>query len=254
MNFALRLATDIFDLLQPRCCDICGRRLAKSERCFCAKCLMHLPLTLYHTLEHNPLEKKFWGRFPIRRAAAMLFYDGVGVRRNIHELKYHKQPRMCECLVDIYVEELMEAHFFDDIDALVPVPLHWRRHLKRGYNQSELIAQRIARQTGLPVWSRVVKRAVNNVSQTQLDVGSRMDNAKDIFRVLRPDLLVGKHVLLIDDVITTGSTIASCACELAKVPNVSVSVFSIAVSSNTVIPVAGQEYPDVAVSGTPLIE
>ena len=149
----------------------------------------------------------------------------------------------------------MKEHcFFKGIDAIVPIPLHWRRKLERHYNQSYHIAKGISRSTGIPIWENVVKRMVNNVSQTRVARDERLNNVKNIFRVADAEKVKGKHLLLVDDVITTGATIKSCAKELAKVSGVKISVLSLAVASQSAVQIGTEVEPDASVFGIPLLE
>lgn len=247
--------TDIADFLFPRRCVMCGNRLVADESHLCTACFMHLPFTRYHTVEQNRLEKKFWAQFPIEKAAAMFYHDGEQVRHIIHHIKYQGHPTLGTYLAALYAKELQEVNFFDGIDAIVSLPLHWRRHLSRHYNQSHYIAEGISQVTGLPVMKRVVKRVRNNPSQTHLNSHQRMENVKNIFRLQHPESIAGKHLLLVDDVTTTGATLTSCAQELAKAPNVRISILTLSVAAQASnIPASDNEEIDVSVFGVPLME
>ena len=157
-------------------------------------------------------------------------------------------------MAGIYAKELQEHHFFDDIDVLIPLPLHWKRQLKRHYNQSHYICQGISEVTGIPVDKHVVKRTKNNPSQTHLNAHQRSENVSGIFQLIHPERIQGKHVLIVDDVTTTGATIASCAKELAKAPDVRISVLTFAVASRTAITALQGDNIDISVYGVPLME
>ena len=215
---------------------------------------MRLPFTKYHTVEHNPLEKQFWGLFPIEKAVSMFHHDGKKTRRIIYTIKYEGHPIVATYLASIYAQELKDYHFFDDIDCIIPLPLHWRKQLKRGYNQSHYIAQGIRQVTGLPIYKHIVKRESNNPSQTHLNPHERQENVKDVFRLTHPEKIAGQHILLVDDVTTTGATLASCAKELAKAPNVKISILTLAVASRTPMPAVQNDTIDVSSFGIPLME
>ena len=246
--------TDILDLLLPRRCIMCGHRLSAHEKFICNGCLIHIPYTNYHTLQHSPLEKQFWGRFPIEKAVSMFHHDGEKTRHLIYHIKYWNHPQLGTYLASIYAKTLMESHFFDDIDAIIPLPLHGRRQLKRHYNQSHYIAEGIRQVTGLPVLHHVVKRTKNNPAQALLHAQERMENVKGIFLLTHPEKIQGKHILLIDDVTTTGATIASCAEELAKAPDVKISVLTLSIAGRTALPASDEDRIDVSVFGVPLME
>lgn len=227
----------LLDFLFPRLCVMCGERLTESEQDICVSCRMHLPLTHLQPMQHNPMEKMFWTQFPIERATALFHHDGHAVRRLIHVAKYKNRPEVALHLAACFAAELKNTSFFEDIDCIVPVPLHWRRQLKRHYNQSHYIARGIGKETGLPVYTHVVRRVVNNVSQTRVKSSERQQNVEGIFRLKDPDKIAGKHILLVDDVTTTGSTLTSCAKELARAEGVRISVLTLALAGHTAVPV-----------------
>ena len=234
---------DIADFLFPRQCIMCGNRLSAQEQFLCSSCIMHLPYTHAHTVENNPIEKKFWTRFHIEKAVSMFHHDGEKTRNIIYHIKYYGHPQLATHMASVYAEELKQAGFFDRMDLIVPLPLHWLRQMERGYNQSHYIAQGIQQVTHLPVLKNVVKRVKNNSSQTHLDAQQRIKNVEGIFQLKHPELIAGKHVLLVDDVTTTGATLSSCAQELAKAPDVSISILTLAVASNSALPYVQNMYP-----------
>ena len=125
-------------------------------------------------------------------------------------------------------EDIKSSNYFDGIDIIVPVPLHWKRRIKRGYNQSYYIAKGISEATGIPVNTKIIKRIVNNPTQTHLSHSERQNNVNGIFKLKKPELIEGKHVLLVDDVITTGATTIECAKSMMKAPDVRFSIISLA--------------------------
>lgn len=206
----------MLDLLFPRFCAGCGRRLTQTEKHLCCKCLRELPRTNYHLMDISPLEQMFWGHIPIERATALFFFTGSNTRRTIHTMKYNHSPRIGKYLGQVLAEEISESGFFDGIDIIIPVPLARQRFLKRTYNQCSWIAKGMSRHTGIPVISDAVKRVCNNKTQTHLSTEERWDNVEGIFKLVRPDAIAGKHILLIDDVVTTGATTISCAQTLLQ--------------------------------------
>ena len=205
-------------------------------------------------LEHNLLEKRFWGLFPVERAAAMFHHDGERTRHIIYNIKYWGHPEVGTYLARMYAKELKESGFFEGIDAIIPIPLHWLRQLKRHYNQSHYIAQGFSMETGLPVWKDVVKRTTNNPSQTRKKGPERIANVAGIFRLLHPERIAGKHLLLVDDVVTTGATLTSCAQALAQAPDVRISILTLAIAAQTAIPALQDNTPETSVFGVPLLE
>lgn len=190
---------------------------------------MQIPRTSYHKVKDNPVEKLFWGRCQITRAAAFSYYNrGSRIRTLIHTLKYKGNMEIGTELGRIYGQSLRSSDFISDIDVLMPVPLHPEKQKKRGFNQSEVIAQGLSDVTGIPVDILSLCRVEASQTQTRRSRYDRWTNVEGIFSVTNDEKLRGKHVLLVDDVITTGSTLESCANELLKIEGVRVSVISLA--------------------------
>jgi len=190
-----------------------------------------IPRATYHLEMGNPVEQLFWGRCRIERAAAFSFYNRDSrIRKVIHNLKYKGIQEIGIELGRIYGNILNASEFLDDIDLIVPVPLHISKRRARGFNQSDLISRGLSEVTGLPVDYRSLQRITKTATQTKRSRYERWVNVEGIFTVADPEGIRGKHVLLVDDVITTGSTIESCANELLKSEGVKVSVVAIAVA------------------------
>lgn len=249
-----KIINDVLNFLLPCQCVMCGNRLTTNEKSICTSCYLHLPFTNYHTVEHSPLEKMFWEQFPIERAASVFHYDGKEVHHIIHSLKYNNRPEVGYNLALMYTKELKEHNFFENIDCIIPIPLHWKRQIKRHYNQSFYISKGIKKTTGIPIYNDVVKRVINNPSQTKMNRSERRNNVNGIFKLKDKDKIANKHILLVDDVTTTGATIMSCAKELAKAPNIKISVLTLALGGKTPIPASKEESIDISVYGVPMIE
>jgi ComF family protein len=190
---------------------------------------MHLPVTRfqYEPLD-NPMARLFWGQFPIERAAAWFYYVPHSyVSTLIYDLKYHDRPDIGEDMGRLMANEMQLAHFFDDIDALLPVPLSRKRLRQRGYNQSEQLAIGISDITHLPVVTKALRRKHFMKSQTQLSRHERQENVDDMFELRDGNLLEGRHVLLIDDICTTGATLTACADVLKSIPGIRLSVLTL---------------------------
>ncbi|MBQ9357374.1 MAG: ComF family protein [Prevotella sp.] len=224
----------LLDTIAPRTCPVCGGRLSANESIVCASCHMHMPLTNYEKNPFdNPMARLFWGRFPIEKAAAMFFYEPQGnVSRIIYEMKYHGKIETCQYMGEIMARRMAAAGFFDGIEAIVPMPLNWRRQWKRGYNQSMEIARGINSVTALPIYNNVVKRRHFSKSQTTLHNYERMKNVENAFSLTKADKISGRHILLIDDIVTTGSTITACAKELAKASVASISLLTVGITKS----------------------
>ena len=219
----------LLDLVAPRLCVACGCRLSPTERVVCAACNLHLPRTAFQFQPYdNDMTRLFWGVIPVERAAALFYYGGgSSVSRILYDLKYHDRPEIGVEMGQLMATEFMAAGFFDGIDLIVPVPLAKKRLRHRGYNQSRCIADVISRVTGLPVYDRIVCRTRFVKSQTELHFWERQANVEGVFEVEDAEPLRGRHVLLVDDVVTTGATMTACARELMKAGDVRLSLLSL---------------------------
>ena len=222
------------DFISPRLCVVCGRRLSPTERSLCAVCQLHLPRTGFQfSPDDNPMAQLFWHLVPVERAAAFIYYQSHSeMARMVYELKYRNSPDVGEDLERLMATDMQLAHFFDGIDLLVPVPLTNKRLRQRGYNQSEMLAQGVSDVTHLPVVPKALKRQVFRESQTHLSRHERQENVDGIFVVADAKTLKGRHVLLIDDVCTTGATLMSCAQALAPIEGIRISVLTLGFTKN----------------------
>ena len=219
----------LLDFVSPRRCAVCGGRLAPTEHGLCSACLLRLPRTAtWLTPSDNEVARLFWGRLPVCRAAAFFYFERRSeAARAIYEMKYHGRPDTGYDLGRLAAAEMGAAGFFSGIDVVVPVPLARRRLRQRGYNQSEYIARGVASAAGLPVETRAVRRTVFTQSQTRLSHRERADNVEGAFSPADTNRLHGRHVLMVDDVVTTGATLAACGAALAGVPGVRLSVMAL---------------------------
>ena len=229
MNYFTDLLDDFISLLYPRLCYACVNHLLRNEKLICIECYVLIPRTNYHLAEENPVAQLFWGRCLIEKAAAFSFYNkGSRIRNLIHSLKYKGIQEVGFELGRIYGLTLKSSGFTKDIDLIIPVPLHPSKKRRRGFNQCDLISSGLSEVTGLPVDTDSLIRITVSDTQTKRSRYERWTNVEGIFMVTEPGNLRGRHILLIDDVITTGSTIESCTNELIKVEGVRVSVVALA--------------------------
>ena len=228
MNYLYDFWDDFISLLFPRLCYACGNHLLRNENLICTGCYVSIPRTNYHLQTENPVAQLFWGRCLIEKAAAFSFYArGSRIRNLIHKLKYSGIKEIGYELGRIYAVPLKASGFTAGIDMIIPVPLHPSKKRIRGFNQSECISTGISDVTGLPVDTNSLIRIVLSATQTNRSRYERWTNVEGIFRIADASAIRGKHILLVDDVITTGSTIESCVNELLKVEDVKVSVIAI---------------------------
>ena len=220
-----------FRLLFPRRCAVCDTTLQDGEEALCFRCNINLPRTYYHLEKDNEVDKMFWGKIPLVRATSYIFYQkGGDFRRILHLLKYSGHKDLGNTVGRMMAADIGRSGFFEGIDVIVPVPLHPAKLRQRGYNQSECLAKGISEVTGIPVDTASVKRRVHTSTQTRKSVYERWENVHDIFYVADKAKFAGRHVLLVDDVLTTGATLTACADALADVENVRFSVLTLAVA------------------------
>lgn len=227
----MKILNDLWELFFPRYCLVCGRHLLGCEEYLCHSCLSALPRTHLHKKPDNDVEKNFWGKFPIEKATAYLRYvKGGNVSKLLFELKYYGNSRLGHFLGRCMAAELLSSGFFRGIDCIVPVPLHPRKFKKRGYNQCEMLAEGLSSVTGIPVARNVLRRKQDAGTQTHKGSMERWMGVEGAFECIDSSLLEGKHVLLVDDVLTTGATLVSCADAFGKVFGLRISVLTLALS------------------------
>ncbi len=222
---------DVSEIIFPRHCVVCGVRLRRGSTLWCHICSEGIPQTYYNGKHDNPLTLRFATLGPnFKEATASIFYDAESPNRiSIMLFKYYERPDVAEYIGKVMAIDAGFSNFFDTVDALVPIPLTPKRERWRGYNQSEMLARGIARETGLPVITDAIVRTSFRQSQTKLTEEERKENVKGVFKVARPELIKGKHILLVDDVITYGFTTRSCAQEALAVEGVKLSIIAFAV-------------------------
>jgi ComF family protein len=220
---------DLFSLIYPKICVGCGNSLWKKEVVICHLCEYHLPKTNFHLDEDNPVALLFRGRAAVYSAASfLLFNKGSRVQALIHALKYKGRKDIGVYLGKIYGSLLREASLFRGVTMIIPVPLHKKKFMKRGFNQSERFAAGLGETMHLPVDVHNLVRIKATETQTRKSRFMRWENVAEIFTLKEPVKLSGQHVLLVDDVITTGATLESCISAFSEVPGIRISIASIA--------------------------
>lgn len=218
------------DFLFPYHCPVCGKRAEKDERPICLKCNMYMPRTDYASHPYdNYMAKEYTMVRNVEKVAALVFHlPGSDFARVIYDMKYHNAVPLCERMGELMAHELILTSFFEGIDMLIPLPLSVGRRMERGYNQSEYLARGVGKITGLPVVRHAVLRKDFKESQTHLTRLERKDNVDGSFVLTDSEAISNKHVLLIDDVITTGATTKACIEAMQDAENVKISILSLA--------------------------
>jgi len=220
---------DFVSLIFPRVCESCGNTLLLHEKCICNFCLFHLPRTDFHLHSDNPASRLFWGRTNTQTVVSMFyFHKGGNVQHLVHRLKYKNRQEVGVFLGQTYGETLLSVPFFKDVVSVIPVPLHPKKKRKRGYNQSELFAKGLAQSMNAMVDIQTLIRKTATTTQTRKSRFKRWENVKEVFALTDIEIYRDKHVLLVDDVVTTGATLEACANELLKIPGIRVSIATIA--------------------------
>jgi len=204
--------TDFINLLYPNLCLICGESLIKNEEQLCSKCLYQIPKTNYHLIKNNPIEKRFWGKVPVVQATSFFFFQkGSPFQKLLHQLKYHGNKELGEILGKYAAADLILTDYFSAVDMIVPVPLHPKKYNQRGYNQSEWIGKGLSAILQKPQIIDNLVRIKESTTQTKKSVYERYENTEGIFSVKDKNSFSNSHILLIDDVLTTGATMSAAS-------------------------------------------
>lgn len=229
----MKLLKSLIDLLFPRVCAACGNILLEGEDTVCTTCRFLLPKTGYELHPDNPLAQLFYGQMPFNAVMAEFFFSKTGkVQHLIHGLKYHGCRENGVFLGQEIGKSLLKAPSFQGIDIIIPIPLHPKKEKIRGYNQSSVIAEGISEVMNIPVEEKCMFRSVFTETQTRKTRDQRWNNVKDIFVLKYPERLKNKHILLVDDVLTTGATMMSAGKVLMQVEGIKISVASVACAGN----------------------
>lgn len=225
----MNLLKDFIGLFFPNICLVCGASLYRGEEVVCTRCQLHLPETNFHLHADNPVSRLFWGRVNLEKATSLYFYKkGGSVQQLIHQFKYHGHQEVGTYFGKYYGNVLLKSGLFNPIDFVIPIPLHPDKLKKRGFNQAEIFALGLAESMETIVDNTAVARQVATSTQTKKSRYKRWENVNEIFRLTNPALLENKNILLVDDVITTGSTMEACLQTLGKVPGIKLNAVSIA--------------------------
>ncbi len=219
----------LLDIIYPRSCEACGQSLLGGENLICIKCLIDLPRTNSHLEQVESISKKFWGKIPVSNVITYLkFAKKSKVQKLIHELKYRNKPEVGIFLGKLYGTDLKAVGFEQKIDLIIGVPLHPTKLLQRGYNQADSIAEGISISLDVPFDTKAVKRVIYTNTQTKKTRIERFQNVENIFEVINEEIIKGKRIAIVDDVLTTGSTLESLAATLLTEGCQNISVITIA--------------------------
>jgi ComF family protein len=221
----------LLNLFFPKSCAGCHSFLLSDEKVICTQCRHEIPLTNHHTIEHNEVMQKFYGRIPLEFGSALFYFHKKGiVQEMIHQLKYKGHEEISETVGHWYASELKNVASIKNIDYIIPVPLHKKRLRERGYNQVEGFGKALSTSLVIPYNDQLLYRKLHTKTQTKKDLLGRADVISTVFDVGFTAAHHGKHFLLIDDVITTGSTLEACSRALLKIPEVKISIVCMAMA------------------------
>lgn len=225
----MALINDFLSLIYPRHCEACSNTLFRHEAFICNHCRLNLPKSNYHLQTDTELDKLFTARVPLEKAVCYYLYEKSGkIQKLLHAIKYQDQKELAEFIGIQFGEELSKSNRFEGPDVLIPIPLHKNKLKARGYNQSEWFARGLSKNLNKPVEIKLLERITDTSTQTKKKKYQRWENVEGIFQLNQPELLDNKHVLLIDDVITTGATIEGAWQALKHIEGIKLSVASIA--------------------------
>ncbi|MBE2206551.1 MAG: ComF family protein [Saprospiraceae bacterium] len=228
----LRWLHDFSGLFYPRLCLACAERQPPQNSLICQTCQAGLPRTDLHLHQDNAFTQRFWGRVPVYSGGAMFhFVKGGKTQKLLHRLKYEGKPQIGVELGKWYGRELKQSPWFADVQAIVPVPLHPRKERLRGYNQSDTIARGLSEGMKTPWYKEGLRRREFTETQTKKSRMERFGNVEEVFEVGNPAALAGKHILLVDDVMTTGATLEACARVLLTLPDLRISMATLAMAT-----------------------
>ncbi len=223
------ILNDFSHLFFPHVCAGCSTDNIDLQSTLCIQCMSQFPLTNFHFHANNPVEKRFWGRIPLASATSLChFTSGSLIQHLLHQLKYKGNKEAGYFLGRLMGNALNETERFRHIDVLVPLPLYQQRERKRGYNQATVLCHGIADVMGIPVAANAIRRVSATETQTRKTRIERWKNMEGRFELIKPETIAGKHVLLVDDVITTGATLEACGHEILAAKDVKLSIATLA--------------------------
>jgi len=229
----IRIAKGLLNLLFPRLCLLCNSDTPNEDQNFCVECLINMPHTNHFKKKENLACQRFWGRFQFEHAASVLnFYAYSDVRWMMHRLKYEGRKEIGYVLGLLAGKKILASDFFKSVDIIVPIPLHREKKAKRGYNQAAYFGKGISETIGVPMRENVILKRVYTKSQTKMNRVQRVKNVLNSFELVDKQGIQGRHILIVDDVLTTGATIEACAIKLQEVSGVKISILTACIARN----------------------
>lgn len=225
-----QVCASFMNLIMPRECPVCGKRMMPTEETMCIGCMSMLPTANLEDSRDNGMIRLVWPGTKVEHGLCLFYYRSHNAhQRPVMQFKYMKNAKLARTMGQLAATVIAEYGIEKEIDGLVPVPLSWRRHLERGYNQAEWLAQGIAETFRLPVHTKLLKRTEHRRQQTRLNREERKENAEGLYRATIPEQMKGRHFLIVDDVCTTGATLSACAKAIKEAdPSACVSIFALA--------------------------
>jgi ComF family protein len=228
MNFVAQAVAGLMDLMFPEICAGCNCLLTGSRHMLCVRCLNELPRTGFEHQVNNPVEKIFWGRVSTVAAMSLLYFTKGSMLQNVmHALKYKGRAEVGTSFGRMMGEAISTSNRFQSITCIAPVPMHWKKKRKRGYNQAELLCDGMSEILKVPVAADLLVKTGTTDTQTFKTRTQRWENMRSRFTANTPHA-TKQHVLLVDDVVTTGATLESCAAALLKENGIQVSIATLA--------------------------
>lgn len=229
---AQTIVEDFISLIYPRLCLACMQEAPMPREHMCLACQLDLPYTDLHHHQENTFTDRLWGRFPLHTAAAQLLMIKGGLAENIiYNIKYRGAIDLAKSLGRSYGRQLAKSPLYQDIDIIVPVPIHKSKLKTRGYNQSAIYGQGLSKTMKIPMFENAIRKLHKTSSQTRKTRMERLSNVESQYAISQKEKIKGKHVLLVDDVMTTGATLEACALEILKVEGTRVSVVTVAMKN-----------------------
>jgi len=217
------------DIIYPRTCEACGEALLGGENLICTNCMIDLPRTNSHIQRSDKVSNRFWGKIPVTDTITFMKFSKKGkVQKLLHELKYRNKPEVGKYLGKIYGVDLKAVGFDKKLDLIIGVPLHPTKLIQRGYNQADCIAEGLSEALEVPFETNAVKRLIHTATQTKKSRIERFQNVENIFEVIDNDKVRNKRIAIVDDVLTTGSTIESLGITLLNAEAKEIAVITIA--------------------------